>query len=179
MMIDHFQTKALNDHGYLIRTSGTNNCRREQWYSHTLFWIVIKSEIKRRCWIRSANKYKYVTAREKKCAIGILHMFWLPAYFCHSSWTFFSWDWCFFVYILISSDVFAFFLMPQRWQLLVFYWNAQFSWILNLKKIYILGSLAWTVHKNITLNHCGMCLDQRYWPMNNVNEKTKTLWPDL
>lgn len=47
---------------------------------------------------------------------------------------FFSWDWCYFVYILISSDVFAFFLMPQRWQLLVFYWNAQFSWILNLKK---------------------------------------------
>lgn len=81
MMIDHFQTKAQNDHGYLIRTSGTNNCRREQLYSHTLFWIVIKSEIKRRCWIRSANKYKYVTAREKKCAIGILHMFWLLAYF--------------------------------------------------------------------------------------------------
>lgn len=90
MMIDHFQTKAQNDHGYLIRTSGTNNCRREQWYSHTLFWIVIKSEIKRRCWIiRSANKYKYVIAREKKSAIGILHMFWLLAYFCHSSWTFF------------------------------------------------------------------------------------------
>lgn len=105
--------------------------------SHTLFWIVIKSEIKRRCWIRSANKYKYVTAREKKMCDRHITYVLASCILLSLFLDFFSWDWCYFVYILISSDVFAFFLMPQRWQLLVFYWNAQFSWILNLKKKYI------------------------------------------
>lgn len=31
----------------------------------------------------------YFTARKKNCAIGILQMFRLLSYFCHSTWTFF------------------------------------------------------------------------------------------